>query len=299
MSHRRVTFLLAGLFLAACGGGEPPQEEAATTAEAPSDEEALDGLAEYYQTHFNMHHPSMVASVYADSAFALQADGSVDMGKAAIEASLTESMGAQPTIEVSPMHRKIFGDLAVTMGTYSIRATPEGGEPMEYGGSYLSVASKATGEWKIVGQITNYDSERPEGWAWGEGMAEAPEEEGTMGDLIAEYTRHWNLNHPSMVADFYTDDAVVAFSNAAMVHGKAEVAAFLEGRPGPPTTLAVHDVGTMPLGEGYAVDGGWYELTADGQRVQGGAYLNVLQQQADGSWKIQWGETNAQPPQGM
>jgi len=298
MPKRRVTLLLVGLFVAACGGREPAEEQA-TTAEAPSDEEALDGLADYYETHFNMHHPSMVASIFTDSAFALLADGEVNMGKAAIESSLTESMAAQPTVEITPMHRRVFGDMAVTMGTYSVSATPEGGEAMQYGGSYLTVATKASGEWKVVGQITNYDSERPEGWEWHEGMDEAPAEDGTMGDLVAGYTRHWNLNHPAMVADYYTDDAIVAFSNSAMVHGKAEVTAFLEARPGPPSTLTVHDVGTQTLSEGYAIDGGWYELTADGERVQTGAYLNLLQQQADGSWKIQWGATNAQPPQGM
>jgi uncharacterized protein (TIGR02246 family) len=120
-----------------------------------------------------------------------------------------------------------------------------------------------------------------------------------MGDLVAQFTQHWNLHHPSMVADFYTDDAIVAFSDGPMAHGKEAVAARLEEIMEQPTTLTVHDVGTMPLGEGYAIDGGWYEIAADGERVQVGAYLNLVQQQADGSWKIQWGETNAQPPQGM
>jgi len=154
MPKCRVTLLLIGLFVAACGGREPAEEQA-TTAEAPSDEEALDGLAEYYETHFNMHHPSMVASIFTDSAFALLADGEVNMGKAAIESSLTESMAAQPTVEISPMHRRVFGEMAVTMGTYTVSATPEGGEAMQYGGSYLTVATKASGEWKVVGQLTN------------------------------------------------------------------------------------------------------------------------------------------------
>lgn len=302
MRHREFAFLLTGLLLASCGG--EPREEAeeaeADTAVAVSDEEMLTELTEYWETHYNMHHASMVADRYADSSVVLVADGSVAMGRDQIEAWLSEGMEAMsPTAELSPMHQMVLGDHAVTMGTYSMSGTPEGAEPITYGGTYMALADKDSAGWEIEAMMTNYDSPRPEGWQWAD-PEEEPAEEGTMDALVEEYTTHWNLGHPTMVADYYTDDAVVSFANGPMLHGKEAVSAALEAVFETPTQITIHDVQTTELGEGYRLDGGWYELAdSDGAPVEGGMYLGLARQQDDGSWKIHWFITNAIPAQGM
>jgi hypothetical protein len=62
--------------------------------------------------------------------------------------------------------------------------------------------------------------------------------------------------------------------------------------------ITIHDVYTQDLGDGYTLDGGWYELTrnAEGQSVQrSGMYVLLAHLQADGSYKIQWHVSNGRP----
>lgn len=300
MRPRELALLLTGLLLVSCGG-EPREDAEAAAAGVASDEEMLTELTEYWETHYNMHHASMVADRYGDDAVVLVADGSVAMGRDEIEAWLSEGMEAiSPTAELSPMHQMVLGDHAVTLGTYSISGTPEGAEPITYSGTYMAVADKDSVGWQIEGMITNYDSPRPEGWQWAAEPEQEPAEEGTMDALVEEYTTHWNLGHPTMVADYYTDDAVVSFANGPMLHGKEAVSAALETAFETPTQITIHDVQTTELGEGYRLDGGWYELAdSDGAAVEGGMYLGLAREESDGSWKIHWFVTNAIPAQGM
>jgi hypothetical protein len=86
-------------------------------------------------------------------------------------------------------------------------------------------------------------------------------------------------------------------SNSGWTRGRAAAGATLAARIPEGSELTVHDVATMSLAEGWALDGGWYQIDdADGTVLQVGAYVHVMREQADGSWKIQWGLTNAQPP---
>ncbi|NNF37137.1 MAG: DUF4440 domain-containing protein, partial [Gemmatimonadetes bacterium] len=124
---------LASTVALACGG-EPAADEMSDTADAAaadamaSDQEAIDALAEYWTTHYNMQHPEMVASVYTDSAWVTPANGGMFEGTEAITAWLTESTAPAPTAEVMPMETMIMGEIAVSMGTYRISMTDEAGE---------------------------------------------------------------------------------------------------------------------------------------------------------------------------
>ena len=97
----------------------------------------------------------------------------------------------------------------------------------------------------------------------------------------------------------YTEDAAVSFSNSPLLQGRAAIAARMVERmaAGSPK-LELHNVGTLDLGEGWAVDGGWYMLTATpetGPISQTGTYLSLVRQAEDGSWKFHWSVTNGQP----
>lgn len=301
MIFRRSLVLALGALVVACA--EPPAEEAMPAEEAPPspDEVALQELGDYWETHYNMHHADMVASVYGEDAWSLPADGAYQQGRAAIEASLAESMAASPTAEITGVATRIFGDNAMSLGSYSVEATPEGAEPMAISGSYMNIMSKVEGEWKIIGSLTNYDSERPEGWAWADPMEEMPEEGGENAALASAYADAWNAGDVSAILGMYAGDAMVSYSNGPIVQGHDALQADLEARMMPGATINIVNVGSMDFGDGFMADGGWYQIEGpDGAGVvQSGWYLNLLGTDEDGSRTIHWTITNGRPMGGM
>jgi uncharacterized protein (TIGR02246 family) len=292
--------LMLTLALVSCGGGEPEAEPDTMPEQSPeaADQAAIEALREGWVTHYNLHHADMVADFYADSSWVLNADMRVDEGRDAIEAALAEAMADNPTATVTTRETRIFGDQAVSIGTYEVTVAPEGAETMSLSGHFMNYLTRVDGEWKITGLITNYDSPRPEGWMWAEDSGETPPEQGTMTELIEGFETHWNLQHPDMVADFYAPDAVVSWANRTTLEGRDAVAAALRERQAEmPTEIDVHAVGTMDLADGWALDGGWYELTAvdGGETVQTGMYMHLLQRADDGSWQIRWAVSNGRP----
>ena len=75
--------------------------------------------------------------------------------------------------------------------------------------------------------------------------------------LAEAYETHYNLGHPSMVADLFTSDAQVSFPGEGWVSGaeaiNASLAASIEAAPG---QMDIHGVETIDLGNGAAVDVG-------------------------------------------
>ena len=70
MKLRTSLYLLLVLALAACSGDAADTEAAADAApEMSADEMAIAEVAEYWVTHYNMGHPDMVASRYADASW--------------------------------------------------------------------------------------------------------------------------------------------------------------------------------------------------------------------------------------
>ena len=296
--------LMAGLVLAGCAsdaGEEGTAENAASeeVAASSADEAALDEIRASYVQHYNLHHAPVVADLYADSSVALTADGGIYENKPAILAWLEESMAASPTLDLNGIETRVFGDYAVALGAYSVQATPPGGESMTNSGHYLTVFNRTDAGWKIVGVITNFDSERPADFPYVEAPGEEPPEEGTMKSFTDAWAQHFNLGHASVVAGYYEDDAKASFTDSPLYEGKAAIeAALTESLSTGSPQITIHDVYTMDLGDGYAADFGWYELTfnAEGQAMQqAGTYVVLNHQQPDGSYKIQWHVSNGQP----
>lgn len=163
--------VLGTVFLAACApetAEEPPAEEAAgtegetTTAQAAQDG-ALDALRSAYAQHFNLGHPSMVAELYTEDAVLMASNSPAAVGRAAIEAQLTQQMEVgSPQITITAEETKVMGDWAVDRGTYSLEITPEGGEAMTETGYYVVLARRvAEGDWKLQWAIGNSDSPAP------------------------------------------------------------------------------------------------------------------------------------------
>ncbi|MGH7501700.1 MAG: YybH family protein [Longimicrobiales bacterium] len=303
MKVRRFSPLVIWLVVAGC---EPQADEegmaenaASEVAATSGDEAAIDELRAAYAQHFNLHHAPVVAEMYGDSAVALLADGAVLEGKAAIATWLEESMAVTPALELTSNEMRVFGDHAVDIGSYTLQTTPPGGTAASSGGSYLSVLERGPDGWKLSAVITNFNAPPPEGFAYSTMAVEPPPDEGTMKALTDAWAQHFNLGHASVVAGYYEEDAKAAFGDRPLVTGKPAVEAALTERAaaGSPQ-IVIHDVYTLDLGEGYAVDAGWFERTAtvEGQPANsGGTYMTLVHQQADGTWKIQWHVSNIQP----
>lgn len=301
MKFRPTLWIVAGLLLASCSGdtGEAASDtEAQEAAAAPSaDQAAIETLAASYVESYNAHDVAALADFYTDDAVTLLANSSVNEGKEAITAGLERAMAGSPTLSVDVTEVMSVNDGAMARGSYGLQTMPEGGEAVSFSGNWLAAYTNQDGEWKLGFLITNYDAPPPEGAPVAEGPGEPPEEAGQMADLIQAYETHFNLGHASMVADLYNDEAVAAFADLPLAEGHDAITSSLaermaEGSP----QLAVHDIGTLDLGNGWKLDGGWYELTAttdEGSATQVGNYAILCQQADDGSWKIHWAVTNA------
>lgn len=303
MQSRLGLFLLAGALVAGCAPGADEEADAvpatATTESATAaDEAALEQIRADYVTHYNMQHADVVAGMYTDSAFALWSDGAVTMGRPAVQTYLQENVATSPTLNLTTGGTMVLGENAVAHGTWDVSATPEGAtEPVAMKGHYLTYFTKVNGEWKIGGVITNFDAAPPEGFEFAETGQEEPPEEGTMGELVNAYVQAFNAGDAAAVANLYTEDGFHAYANLPAAEGRAAIQTVLAERfaAGAPT-IEIHDVGTMDLGNGWALDGGWYTFTAPAEggatETQQGTYMNLVQQQPDGSWKIHWGVSN-------
>jgi len=306
MKFRLSLFLPFGILVAGCSGdtGEAAAEteaEAETieaVAEAaPSAADEFEALRASFVEHYNMHHAAMVADFYAEDALTLGADGSVNIGKEAILASLEGAMEGSPTISITTGDTKDLGDVAMSHGSYRVETTAGEAGSVTITGYYMSGSRVVDGERKLGFVLTNYDDASPVGLPRVDSGTEPPPEESTMTEFIEAYETHFNLGHASMVADLFADDAVMAFSNLSLAEGRAAIEAALGERleTGQPV-LDIHGVATNDLGNGWATDGGWYTLSdQEGNVLQGGSYALLLRQGDDGSWKIQWGISNGVP----
>jgi len=301
MKLRLLLAVFVVVVLAACGGGadtETPAPAPAETAAPMDDDAALEERTEYYVTHYNMHHPSMVVELYTDDAVVLEADGSVHDGKAAILAAMEADVAGSPTLTVDTADRVIVGDAAVARGTFSVEMTPEGAaEPMTVSGNFMTLHQRAAGEWKIHRLITNFDSEPAPGTEMTGLPAEAPPElaDSPLAAVRDYYQTHFNMGHGSMVASMFEEDAVVAFANQPWMEGRAAVEAHLNAEvEAGATGLVIHPVGAEDLGEGWAIEGGWFEINTAGGMVNG-TYMVLGRQQDDGAYRIHWSLANGHP----
>lgn len=130
--------------------------------------------------------------------------------------------------------------------------------------------------------------------------AEPPEPEETataeaeleaINKLREEFVRVNNTNNASAIATFYTDDTVVMPPNDQTITGKQGIESWHQTLWDQFTTeLTVSHVETQVVGD-WAFDRATYTIKvtpkAGGESMEdAGRYLEILQKQADGSWRI-------------
>ena len=286
-------FALPALLLAtACQPADEADEVDEAGDVAAEVEFDANAMAAEYEAHYNQHHAGVVAGYWAEDALAMYADGTFARGPEAIEAYLVAQFANNPTVDINTVDQMVFGDMAMAIGTWSVNAAPEGAEPMEMSGSWMGGYRLEDGDWKIVRLITNFDREMSAEFLGGMPAAELPPENSTMGDFLQAYEAALASGEAEAVAALYADDFWAAHVTLPAITDADDHLTALEGFAG--GTAVIHGVETWDLGDGYAADGGWYEITPPGGEAIRGHYA-VLAHTEDGETKIKWLIANGRP----
>lgn len=284
------------LFGACQADDEAAVDNAETAADTSTDATAgVDALRTSYVEHYNMGHPDMVADMYAEDAVALMADGGILEGREEIAAGLAEQLAnGSPQLALEQIDGMAFGDTVVTIGRWSVTATPEeGAEPVTRGGNYMAAHTPSEDGWKVAGVITNYDVQQSAEALQGTVPADDPEEASLLDEFTEAYEAAWNAGDAEGVTALYAEDAWAAFGNVPAVEGHASIQQVLEERVR--GEIDIHGVKSVDLGDGWVLDGGWFELTGapDGDYV--GAYWTLSHAENDGERRIHWMVSNGRP----
>jgi uncharacterized protein (TIGR02246 family) len=265
----------------------------ATAADART--AGIDALRASYVEHYNMGHADMVADMYAEDGVALMADGSVLLGREAIAAWLAEQMaGASPEVALEQIDQMAFGDSVVTIGRWSVTVTAEeGAAPVTSGGHYMAAHTPSADGWEVAGVITNYDVQQSAEALQGAWPSEPAEEESILGAFLEAYEAAWNAGDAEGLAAMYAEDAWYAGADLPAVEGRDAIQQVLEPRVR--GEIDIHGVGSMDLGDGWVLDGGWFEISGaeDGDYV--GSYWTLSHADDDGERLIHWLVSNGRP----
>jgi ketosteroid isomerase-like protein len=229
----------------------------------------------------------------------LGADLTVQEGRAEVQKSLEAALAGSPTLSLTTKSTMIVGDHAVTLGEYTV-TSGTGTEASTMGGTYLVLLNNNNGRWEIAGNLNNLNAAPPPGFVQSSGK-EAPPEKGEMKEFVAKFTQFYDASDWAGLAGMYTADAKVAFSQAPLIEGTAAIRERFEQRFGSNSSPKVEFARcrlSMNLDADWAVDSGWFTVKAapaSGPFTQDGMYMNLLQRQPDGSWKIHWSVVNGYP----
>lgn len=279
--------------IAGCGG-EATEQEAVTeepqayAAGADADAEAVAALADYYETHFNMGHGSMVADKFSEEALQWTGNGDMVFGREAIATSLTAQIDAMsPQISLTQDEVILFGDAAITRGSFSLTGTVDG-ESIANTGNYMSLSTRAEdGTWSLEGGVSNLDSET-QTIAPGEAM-DMPEGEGAelLTDVMEYYVTHMNMGHGSMVAERYTEDAVGMFSGAAALMGRTAIEARMNALAEAGAQMQITPWSARALDDDNITGIGTFTIeTADG--TANGHFAGLWKRGDDGVLRAHW-----------
>ena len=286
---------LAGVLGTACTAAEDEAATEEAAVEAPvvsEDQAAVEAIAANYQEHLNMGHADVVAGMYHDDAITVFADGAVQMGRAEIEAGLERMADVFSNTRINREATHMGDGFAVGRGTWSADIANADGEPMANGGRYMTVFRQGEdGAWKIHAVISNYDSEQPPEAYPGtvSPNADNEEDEGSAA-LVAAYEAAWNAGDVDGLAALWAEDAYAAFSMIPTMEGRDAIAAGLAELIG--GTMDIHSKSTIPLGDGWSVNGGWFAVT-DIEEPFGGTYMGLVWTGEDGTSVFQWGVSNS------
>lgn len=290
-----LVLFLTVTFVTACAAPDDAGSDTAAddVVEVSADEAALTALLDGYAEHFNLGHADMVAEMYAEDAITVFADGGVQLGLEEIKAGLAVSMDRFGALSINSENLHLAGDHAVGRGNWSSTTAVEGADDAVVSGHYMTWFMRIDGDWKIQVVASNYDSEQPPEAHMGVISENVDDEEDDVLDgLMTAYEEGWAAGDAAALAMLYTENAHASFASQSVVEGRAAIeTALTEGVSG---TADIHAKGTFDLGDGWFVNGGWYETWDDsGQNV--GSYLLLARATEDGGHQIHWLVANGRP----
>lgn len=283
------------------------QEYAAEAAAATDAGAAVAAVAEDWETHYNMGHGAMVADFHAPDGMFVPAGGPPVEGREAIAAYLTAQIEAgSPQASIDTDDTIVEGEWAVARGSYSVEATPEGGEATTNTGSWAGLFHNVEGEWLIQGLMSNHDSPDqpmpPVETGADAAMPEPPadlEMPAGIAELEQAYEQHFNLGHPDMVADLYTEDAVAMYDGTPPAEGRAAIEQALASRiEAGATDLDIQPINVRTLSEDLIASHGIVTLST-GEETSSSTYAALFERGDDGEWRVKWVIGRDNPSSGM
>jgi len=138
-------------FTFGCQQGEEVVEEPVVDVEA--DKEAIKKITDDFNAAFNAGDIDKLVSLFTDDAVRIPPNEPALIGKEAIRGMFQQQLD-QFTVQNEGVivDLKVSGDLAFFRGSWTSINTPkDGGKPLKYNGSYVSVIQKQPdGSWKTI-----------------------------------------------------------------------------------------------------------------------------------------------------
>jgi uncharacterized protein (TIGR02246 family) len=255
---------------------------------------ALDQMAASFEAAYNTQDAASVGALYEQDAQWMSSNGKVFVGRAAIEDAVAEFFTiAPPRLKLNEQARVMSGRHAVSRGTYRLTDDESG---FSLGGAYLNVLRREAedeGGWKVLSQQMNLDVGTVPGlWA------------GDREDLVAlphlgTLVENLGFSTVDVVArdgtQAWTPDAQVALPGTTWVIGPPSISGVLRAASRTTPVLVMHDLGTLQLDGGLAVDVGWYDLELEGAGRLWGTYSLLARWVPRGEWLIHWLVATASP----
>ncbi len=219
--HWVVLFLVAAM--TSCGP-EPSEE-----TQAPLSEEELvrvmhDSRTDYY----NNKDIVALMDTYTESAVVLSGTLQVASGLEAIEDLIGEEMDQSLGIQNDLRETLVFSNQAVLWGSYEWSGmSADGNAEIVTTGPYILELLKEEGSWKVAREMWTQDNEISGAVEWDvipEDFVSDSEWSDEM-DLLAGL---YNRRDPTLLADFFSEDALVGVPNTPVMEGRHGVEVFFE-----------------------------------------------------------------------
>ena len=219
--HWVVLFLVAAM--TSCGP-EPSEE-----TQAPLSEEELvrvmhDSRTDYY----NNKDIVALMDTYTESAVVLSGTLQVASGSEAIEDLIGEEMDQSLGIQNDLRETLLFSNQAVLWGSYEWSGmSADGNAEIVTTGPYILELLKQEGSWKVAREMWTQDNEISGAVEWDvipEDFVSDSEWSDEM-DLLAGL---YNRRDPTLLADFFSEDALVGVPNTPVMEGRHGVEVFFE-----------------------------------------------------------------------
>ncbi len=297
-----LSLAFVGLVTAACApeqGGDATPEDAMPEAADEATSAAVAGAEEvmgYFETHYNMGHGSMVANRFAEQAILWGGDGSMLHGREAIAATFEAQIANAGTqVAIHPGEVMGFGDTGLARGHF-VMTGEQDGEEVRSSGHYFAVVGPAEGGvWEIHAMITNRDGQ--DQLVLPAQMTDAPEGQGAeLTQAHADYfVTHLNMGHAGMVAETFTEDAVLMGSGSSLMEGRESVQGWLQSAVDGGVALGdMTTWGARTLSDEYVAGIGTFSATSPAEATSG-HFAALYRRAEDGTLLLHWLLTAERP----